>query len=182
MSTVAANHRKSRYRNSVWKLWEKLAGQEDWTWRRAHQTDIMLGGGGVGTPWPATVSHISTTHNDQNLDNMYTRLHQAPCQLCLKTSLLATECSTLKGPHFFTPVQTECTRHEGARSFTFVQSWRTSMYAGILGLNLCMPSFAVPPAPSLSLCLCVQRFSFILHHVLVFCFFFRWCFGWQYKD
>ena len=46
-----------------------------------------------------------------NLRNLYTRLYQAPFQLRLTTSLLATECIS----------------HEGPRFFTLVQPWRTSM-------------------------------------------------------
>ena len=44
-------------------------------------------------------------------NHMYTRLYQAPCQLCLTTSLLATDDIS----------------HEGPRFFTLVQPWRTSI-------------------------------------------------------
>ena len=44
-------------------------------------------------------------------NHMYTRLYQAPCQLCLTTSLLATDGIS----------------HEGPRFFTLVQPWRTSI-------------------------------------------------------
>ena len=44
-------------------------------------------------------------------NHMYTRLYQAPCQLCLTISLLATDSIS----------------HEGPRFFTLVQPWRTSI-------------------------------------------------------
>ena len=44
-------------------------------------------------------------------NHMYTRLYQAPCRLCLTTSLLATDGIS----------------HEGPRFFTLVQPWRTSI-------------------------------------------------------
>ena len=44
-------------------------------------------------------------------NHMYTRFYQAPCQLCLTTSLLATYGIS----------------HEGPRFFTLVQPWRTSI-------------------------------------------------------
>ena len=46
-------------------------------------------------------------------NHMYTRLYQAPCQLCLITSLLATDGISHEGPHFF----------------SLVQPWRTSIYS-----------------------------------------------------
>ena len=94
MST--ANHSASKYRNQVQKLEEKQSCG-------AHQTD----NGRVG--WD---HQIHTSRLPRMIRNhMYTRLYQAPCQLCLTTSLLATDGIS----------------HEGPRFFTLVQPWRTSI-------------------------------------------------------
>ena len=64
----------------------------------------LIMGGWVGT--------TRFTHLDyRKWNHMYTRLYQAPCQLCLTTSLLATDGIS----------------HEGPRFFTLVQPWRTSI-------------------------------------------------------
>ena len=94
MST--ANHSASKYRNQTQKLEDKQSCG-------AHQTD----NGRVG--WD---HQIHTSRLPRMIRNhMYTRLYQAPCQLCLTTSLLATDGIS----------------HEGPRFFTLVQPWRTSM-------------------------------------------------------
>ena len=94
MST--ANHSVSKYRNQAQKLEEKQSCG-------AHQTD----NGRVG--WD---HQIHTSQLPRMIRNhMYTRLYQAPCQLCLTTSLLATDGIS----------------HEGPRFFTLVQPWRTSI-------------------------------------------------------
>ena len=65
--------------------------------RRAQQTD----NGRVG--W---YHQIHTSRLPRMIRNhMYTRLYQAPCQLCLTTSLLATDGISHEGPRFFTLVQ-----------------------------------------------------------------------------
>ena len=97
MST--ANHSVSKYRNKAQKLEEKQSSKEV----RAHQTD----NGRVG--WD---HQIHTSRLPRMIRNhMYTRLSQAPCQLCLTTSLLATDGIS----------------HDGPRFFTLVQPWRTSI-------------------------------------------------------
>ena len=94
MST--ANHSVSKYRNQAQKLEEKQSCG-------AHQTD----NGRVG--WD---HQIHTSRLPRMIRNhMYTCLYQAPCQLCLTTSLLATDDIS----------------HEGPRFFTLVQPWRTSI-------------------------------------------------------
>ena len=55
-------------------------------------------------------------------NHMYTNLYQAPCQLCLTASLLATDSIS----------------HEVQRFFTLVQPWRTSIYFW-LPLRGCRP-------------------------------------------
>ena len=71
-----ANHSASKYRNQTQKLEEKQSCG-------AHQTD----NGRVG--WD---HQIHTSRLPRMIRNhMYTRLYQAPCQLCLTTSLLATD-------------------------------------------------------------------------------------------
>ena len=97
MST--ANHSASKYRNQAQKLEEKQSCKV-----RAHQTDK----GRVG--WD---HQIHTSRLPRMIRNhMHTRLYQAPCQLCLTTSLLATDSIS----------------HEGPRFFTLVQPWRTSIF------------------------------------------------------
>ena len=97
MSTV--NHSVSKYRNQAQKVEEKQSCKEI----RAHQTE----NGRVG--WDL---QIHTSRLPRMIKNhMYTRLYQAPCQLCLTTSLLATDGIS----------------HEGPRFFTLVQPWRTSI-------------------------------------------------------
>ena len=91
-----ANHWVSKYRNQAQKLEEKQSCG-------AHQTD----NGRVG--WDR---QIHTSRLPQMIRNhMYTRLYQVPCQLCLTTSLLATDGIS----------------HERPRFFTLVQPWRTSI-------------------------------------------------------
>ena len=92
MST--ANYRVSRYRNQAWKLEEKQASY--CTQIGGHQTD----NGKLG--WDHQIHTSWLTWMIRN--HMYTRLYQAPCQLCLTTSLLATDGITHEGPHFFTIV------------------------------------------------------------------------------
>ena len=90
MST--ANHSVSKYRNQAQKLEEKQSCG-------AHQTD----NGRVG--WD---HQIHTSRLPQMIRNhMFTRLYQlqAPCQLCLTTSLLATDGISHEGPRFFTLVR-----------------------------------------------------------------------------
>ena len=97
MST--ANHSVSKYRNQAQKLEEKLfskvIGQ--------HHTDNVRVGWDhqIHTSWPPRMIR----------NRMYTRFYQVPFQLCLTTSLLATDCIS----------------HEGPRFFTLVQPWRTSI-------------------------------------------------------
>ena len=58
------------------------------------------------------ICQIHTSRQPRMIRNhMYTRLYQAPCQLCLTTTLLATDGIS----------------HEGPRFFTLVQPWRTSI-------------------------------------------------------
>ena len=95
MST--ANHSVSKYRNQAQKLEEKQSCG-------AHQTDI----GRVGWDHQIHTSRLPRMIRD----HMDSRLYQAPCQLCLTTSLLATDGIS----------------HEGPRFFTLVQPWRTSIY------------------------------------------------------
>ena len=91
MST--ANHSVSTYRNQAQKLEEKQSSKEI----GAHQTD----NGRVG--WG---HQIHTSRLPPMIRNhMYTRLYQVPCQLCLATSLLATDGISHEGPRFFTLVQ-----------------------------------------------------------------------------
>ena len=93
-----ANHSASKYRNQVQKLEEKQSCKVG-----AHQTD----NGRVG--WD---HQIHTSRLPRMIRNhIYTRLYQAPCQLCLTTSLLATDGIS----------------HERPRFFTLVQLWRTSI-------------------------------------------------------
>ena len=104
MST--ANYSVSKYRNQAQKLEEKQSCG-------AHQTD----NGRVG--WD---HQIHTSRLPRMIRNhMYTRLYQAPYQLCLTTSLLATVGIS----------------HEGPRFFTLVQLWRTSIYLFFLVILLC---------------------------------------------
>ena len=97
MST--ANHSVSKYRIQAQKLEEKHSGKEI----EAHQIDS----GRVGSEHQICTSRLPRVIRNQ----MYTRLYQAPCQLCLTTSLLATDGIS----------------HEGPRFFTLVQPWRTSI-------------------------------------------------------
>ena len=96
-----AKHAVSRYRNQAWKpLKKELAKGEKWS--------TSTNNGRMG--WD---NQIHTSRLPPVMKNhMYTRLHQAQCQLCLTTSLLATDCIT----------------HEGPRFFTLVQLWRTSNF------------------------------------------------------
>ena len=94
MST--ANQSVSKYRHQAQKLEEKQSCQ-------AHETD----NGRVG--WDHQIHTSRPPWMIRN--NMYTRLYQAPCQLCLTTSLLSTDDIS----------------HEGPRFFTLVQPWRSSI-------------------------------------------------------
>ena len=88
MST--ANHSVSKYRNEAQKLEEKQSCG-------AHPNN----NGRVG--WD---HQIHTSRLPRMIRNhMYTRLYQVPCQLCLTTSLLATDGISHEGPRFFTLVK-----------------------------------------------------------------------------
>ena len=86
MST--ANHSVSKYRNQAQKLEEKQSCG-------AHQTD----NGRVG--WDHHLQIHTSRLPRMIRNNMFTRLYQAPCQLCLTTSLLGTDGISHEGPRFF---------------------------------------------------------------------------------
>ena len=99
MST--ANHSVSKYRNHAQKkLEEKQSTKEI----GAHETD----NGRVGWDHQIHTSRLPRMIRS----HMYTRLYRVPCQLCLTTSLPATDGIS----------------HEGPRFFTLVQPWRTSIF------------------------------------------------------
>ena len=80
-----ANHSASKYRNQAQKLEEKQPCKVG-----AHQTDNERVG------WD---HQIHTSRQPRMIRNhMYTRFYQAPCQLCLTTSLLATDGISHEGP------------------------------------------------------------------------------------
>ena len=101
MST--ANHSASKYRNQAQELEEKQSCKVG-----AHQTDNRRVG------WDHQIHTFQLPRMIRN--HMYTRLYQAPCQLCLTTSLPATDGIS----------------HEGPRFFTLVRPWRTSICCGCL--------------------------------------------------
>ena len=83
MST--ANHSVSKYRNQAQKLEEKQSSKEI----GAHQTD----NGRVPVGWDHKIrtSRLPRMIRNHMYTLMYTHLYQAPCQLCLTTSLLGTD-------------------------------------------------------------------------------------------
>ena len=100
-----AKHQVSRYRNQARQHKEKKQASE-WA-ERPHHTD----NGRVG--WD---HQIHTSQLPRMIRNhMYTRFYQAPCQLCLTTSISATDDITHQRPCFFTRVQQRRT----SMSFTF---------------------------------------------------------------
>ena len=111
MST--ANYSASKYRNQAQKLEEKQSCG-------AHQTDNGMVGWG---------HQIHTSRQPRMIINhMYTRLYQAPCQLCLTTSLQATDGISHEGPRFFTLVQPWRT----SLSFLVFKIWRVSFWENVL--------------------------------------------------
>ena len=84
-----ANHWESRYRNQVKNL-RKTSQQED---RIGEEHIKQIMGGSVGT---TRFTHLDDRRVGMTENHTYTRLYhdQAPCQLCLITSLVATECIT----------------------------------------------------------------------------------------